>query len=114
MAIYLVLPKLIAVLTWYLARRWPIQPPAVLGAGDVAGHPAGQVGDPVDQRHAERRGQGQEASAAARVTSITAVPRRGIRRYTAATAGSSSVAASPATSISSTMSRSRYSSLPAR
>ena len=25
-AIYLVLPKLIAVLTWYLARRWPIQP----------------------------------------------------------------------------------------
>ena len=25
-AIYLVLPKLIAVLTWYLVTRWPIQP----------------------------------------------------------------------------------------
>jgi hypothetical protein len=33
---------------------------AVLRAGDVAGQPVCQVGDPADQRHAERRGQGEE------------------------------------------------------
>ena len=55
-----------------------------------------------------------KTSAAQIVTIVTARPRRGIRRCTLATAGLSSIAVNPATSISSTMSRTRYNSLPAR
>ena len=48
-----------------------------------------------------------KTSAAHSVTIATAGPRRGTRRCTLATAGLSSTAVNPATSISSTMSRSR-------
>ena len=48
-----------------------------------------------------------KTSAVQSVTIVTAGPRRGIRRCTLATTGLSSIATNPATSISSTMSRSR-------
>jgi len=77
----------------------------------VAGQPAGQVGDPVDQRHAERSGQADKDQRGPERDDRHRQARRGARRCTLATAGLSSIAVNPATSISSTMSRSRYSSL---